>query len=222
MSGCSTNVSKILNWGIRVFPLIGSLCNPLRPYAGELDLIHGNIPNLPCSDEKDLSSGDDKGTFIKQKDLGAVPSDYSAWGLESQYAYLRGAYEVLRKGGSVVTLLGGRFPLNLTDELFKRCGLELMPEFSVGFKYQTQPEIDYVGYHEIEKRYGIEFDFFRYEEALGILKGNKILNPTFKHSGQEIKDMLRNARVSAGEALELHKKGIRCGHTVHLFRGRKN
>jgi hypothetical protein len=202
--------------------LTGSLCEPLIESGLKFDLIHGNVPNLICNDDKDLSSGDDKGTFIKSGILSEqIPEEYIKWGLGTQYEYLRGAYEVLNPGGSVVTMIGGRFPLRLVEKLFSDCKLKLESEFSVGFKWQTQPEPDFIGYRDLEKKMGAgeSFDFYVYDLAIEILEKKGFLNPTSILTGQEMKDLLSSARVSATYALTLHRKGIRCGHTVHLFRG---
>ncbi len=213
------NITKAVSK--EIIPLVGSLCDPLEIVSGQLDLIHGNVPNLVCDDNKNLSSGDDKGTFVKKGSIGRAPDELKSFALESQYAYLKGAYEVLRRGGSVITLMGGRVPIGLVSHLFCEAGLKLMPEFSVGFKEQTQPEQDYLGYAALEEKYGIEFDFYEFEDAMEILRRNKVSNPTFELSGEEIKDLLKETRVTATEALSLFKKGVRCGHTVHMFRGKK-
>jgi len=204
-------------------PLTGSLCDPLKQIACPgFDLIHGNVPNLICEDGRDLSSGNDKGTFVKEGAIKeAIPLEYVKWGLGTQYLYLKGAYDFLNKDGSVIAMIGGRFPLEITEKLFSDCNLKLMPEFSVGFKWQTQPEPDYDAYSQLENEYGVSFDFFPFDEALKILKKKNIDNPTPFYSGQQIKSFLKNIKVSATEAFELYKKGIKCGHTVHMFRGVK-
>ena len=218
VSNAFLNVKNALP-NFNVIPRIGSLCSPLLGDPYKFDLIHGNVPNLICDDGKDLSSGSDKGTFVKESLLTDIPEEYLKWALGTQYIFLKGAYNVLRKNGSIITIVGGRFPLEIVEKLFSDCNLKLAPEFSVGFKWQTQPEPDYLGYAELEGKYGIEFDFFLYEEALEILKQNGIENPTPSYTGNEVKDILADVLVSAKEALELHGKGIKCGHTVHMFRG---
>ncbi len=228
VNGARYNLLK--NWwqrpaGFIYTSLDGLFCEPLKigNCFKKFDLIHGNVPNLVCSNDKDLSSGDDRGTFIEQNSLihYDIPEKYLKWGLGANYAYLRGAKDSLAIGGSVVTVLGGRFPLGLVNDLFMDCGLTLMPEFSVGFKYQTQPEPNYVGYAELESKYGVEFDFFGFDEAVKLLEKEGINNPSFKHSGEEIKNLLGKYQVSAKRALKMHNLGKKCGHTVHMFRGLK-
>jgi hypothetical protein len=202
--------------------LTGSLCQPLKETDPKFDLVHGNVPNLICNNKKDLSSGSNKGTFVKESILNeAIPEDYLKWGLGTQYLYLKQASEILNKGGSVVTILGGRFPLEILSKLLNDCNLTLMPEFSTGFKWQTQPRPDYKGYAELEKKYGISFDFYLFDEAKKIMADKKIQNPTPYYNGKNLKNLFSDIRVSANQALELNKKGIKCGHTVHMIRGLK-
>jgi hypothetical protein len=220
-AGALDNVKKIFPVP-KFSALTGSLCEPLKKTGLKFDLIHGNVPNLICDDDKDLSSGDDKGTFVKSGILKEqIPEEYIKWGLGTQYEYLKGAYEVLNPGGSVVAMIGGRFPLHLVRKLFSDCNLKLEPEFSVGFKWQTQPEPDFIAYSELEKKFGVKFEFFLYNEAIKILKKEKIENPAPDLTGQEMKDLFMYIQVSATRALELYKLGVKCGHTVHLFRGTK-
>ena len=221
--GAFTNVENATPESIgNVIPLVGSLCDPLVKLGFKFDLIHGNVPNLVCSDERDLSLGDDKGTFIKTGILTeSIPKEYLEWALGTQYLFLKGGSSLLGKNGSIITMMGGRFRLSILEKLFSDCGLRLEPEFSTGFKFQTQPEPDYEGYAKLEEEHGVSFDFFRYFDSKKLLIQEGIGNPTHDYSGQQIKDLLKDFRVSSSEALELHKKGIVCGHTIHMFRGTK-
>ena len=72
-----------------------------------------------------------------------------------------------------------------------------------------------------EDQYGVEFEFYLYNEAMKLLKAKDINNPTSKVSGKGIKQLLKPYKVSAKKALELYYKKIKVGHTVHLFRGTK-
>lgn len=218
-TGALENVKKLFP-SPKFSVFTGSLCEPLKRSGMKFDLIHGNVPNLICEDNKDISSGNDKGTFVKSGILKEqIPEEYIKWGLGTQYEYLKGAYQVLNPCGSAVAMIGGRFPLHLTQKLFSDCNLKLEPEFSVGFKWQTQPEPDLIAYSELEKKFGIKFEFFLYDTAIKILKEKGFSNPTPYMTGQEMKDLFAYAQVSATDALALHRKGIKCGHTVHLFRG---
>lgn len=109
-------------------------------------------------------------------------------------------------------------PLSLVTELFRSCGLSVQ-EILVGFKEQTEAYEDFVGYHALEREYGVTFEFYRYQESMQRLQERNIINPTHLMPGEAIKKLLRPFQVTAGEALNLFQKGIPIGHTVHLFRG---
>ncbi len=207
---------------VAVFPLVGSFCEPIEQKGCTVDCVHGNIPNLPSTGEEDLNQGAEKGTFLEEESFQKYnpPKKLIAYALGSQYAYLQSASRVLNSGGSVVTELGGRMPWDVIQELFDSCGLR-MQEIVVGFKEQTEALIDFQGYHRIEKMFGSIFEFYRYEESKKMLRSKGFENPTWKMSGQEMKQLLAPYAVSAGEALELYSKGIAVGHTLHLLRGQK-
>jgi len=96
-----------------------------------------------------------------------------------------------------------------------------MEEVIVGFKEQTEALIDFMGYGKFEEEYGVSFEFYLYEESKKLIEEKKIENPTFTMKGDELKKLLEPYKVSSQRALELLKKDIAVGHTVHLFRGLK-
>lgn len=202
-------------------PLVGSFCEPIEKAKYKVDLVHGNIPNLPSTGEEDLSLGAEKGTFLSSSlyEGYSPPEKFVGWAMGAQFAYLSSAKKVLNEGGSVITELGGRMPLDVVEELFAACGYKIMKEVVVGFKEQTEALIDFMGYHRMEKDHGVTFEFYRFQESQKILAKHGFSNPTNTMSGKEIKKILEPYKVSAGEAVELYHKNIPVGHTVHLFRG---
>ncbi len=208
---------------MKITPLVGSFCEPIEKEKLFVDFVHANIPNLPSTGKEDLSKGAEKGTFLDSSLYNQYnpPQKFIKWALGAQYAYLQSAKKVLKRGGSVITELGGRVPLNVVKELFDECDLE-MSEVIVGFKEQTEALIDFIGYGKFEEEYGIEFEFYLYNECKKLIEERNIENPTSSVSGKEIKELLRPYKISSKKALELYKKGITIGHTVHLFRGIKS
>ena len=203
-----------------MIPLVGSFCEPMEDAGYTVDFVHANIPNLPATGEEDLSKGAEKGTFLPAMlyEKYNPPQKYVAWALGAQFAYLRSARQVVRSGGSVITELGGRVPFSIIRQLFSDVGLEFS-EVIVGFKEQTEALIDFLGYSRFEREFGVSFDFYLYNESQELLRQKGVRNPSPDVAGEELKEMLERYRVSAGEALELHDKGIPVGHTVHVFRG---
>jgi len=202
--------------------LVGLFCEPFQENKIKLDLVHGNIPNLPTTGDENLSDGDQKGSFAPSNYYVKYnpPQIFVDWALPAQCAYLKSAYSVLRDGGSVIMELGGRVPFVVIKDLFDQCGFKV-EELVVGFKRQTEAEINFVGYHRNEIQYGVSFDYYLYEESHNLLASKQIKNPTNQYKAEEIKKMLGQYRVSAGEAIELYKKNIEVGHIVHLLRGTK-
>jgi len=212
----------VSNKDLEIVPVVGSFCEPIESLGEKVEFVHGNIPNLPASGSEDLTKGAEKGTFLMVGTYAGYnpPEKFLGWALGAQYAYLQSAKPILVSGGSVITELGGRIPLEVIQDLFETCGYRL-EEIVVGFKEQTEALIDFEGYHRLEKQYGTSFEFYRYDEAKGLLESRGIANPTHAIQGIEIKSMLAPYKVSAGEALALHHQGVAVGHTVHLFRGIK-
>lgn len=214
------NFSKDMD--VEITPLVGSFCEPIEKAGYKVDFVHGNIPNLPASGTEDLSQGAEKGTFLPAPlyEKYAPPEKFVGWALGAQYAYLKSAKAVLKDGGTLITELGGRVPMSVVSDLFEATGLKL-EEVVVGFKEQTEALIDFIGYHRMEKKYGVEFEFYLFDESKALLKQKGCSNPTTEISGKEMKAQLEPYKVSARKALNLHKQGITVGHTVHLFRGIK-
>ncbi|MEJ0054059.1 MAG: hypothetical protein WDN10_05075 [bacterium] len=210
----------ITNKDLTITPVVGSFCEPIEKTGKKVEFVHGNIPNLPATGEEDLTKGAEKGTFLMVGTYEGYhpPEEFLGWALGAQYAFLQSAKNILVEGGSIITELGGRMPLEEVRKLFAACGYR-MEEVVVGFKEQTEALIDFEGYHRLEEAYGTSFDFYRYTESKEALHQAGIENPSFQVSGEEVKKLLTPFKVSAGEAAELYHQGIPVGHTVHLFRG---
>ncbi|MDO8594814.1 MAG: 50S ribosomal protein L11 methyltransferase [bacterium] len=202
--------------------LVGSFCEPFTEQRLHADLIHANIPNLPAAKGADLSGGAEKGTFLRPELYEGYnpPAKYIEWALGAQYAYLQSAKEALTKGGSVLAEVGGRVPLSLLKDLFTDNGFSF-EEALVGFKEQTEAEMDFRGYHAFEREYGLAFDFYRYRHALGALRQYGVTGNIVDMSGKELKELLAPYKVDAGKAFELCRIGSPIGHTVHILKGTK-
>ncbi|MDO8620549.1 MAG: hypothetical protein Q7R64_04360 [bacterium] len=223
VAGASRNIRRNLpkRSRVKIEPFIGSFCEPLVERGVRADIVFANIPNLPAAQGADLSGGAEKGTFLRPELYEGYhpPQKYIKWALGAQYAYLMSAKDALTERGSVFTEVGGRVPLALLSELFEETGYRA-EEVLVGFKEQTEPLIDFLGYRAFEEEYGVAFDFYKYEPALATLeefgKGNII-----QESGEVCKTALERHRVTAGEAVQLFHRQVAVGHTVHIIKGTK-
>lgn len=223
VSGAMSNLRLLIKQtGVELTALVGSLAEPLKVLPFKLDLIYGNIPNLPAADGKLLASGADKGTFMRPELFNKYlpPRQYIKWALGTQYAYLQSGSSILSKGGSILTELGGRVPFSIIKQLFTDCNLEFT-EILVGFKEQAEALADFEGYHKFEKLYAVEFDFYLLDESKAAMAKYGVGNPTSAISGEKLKSLLEPFKVNAGQALELFHRGILVGHTVHIFRGQR-
>jgi len=221
LKGAQANIlSTAKQYQTTFLQLIKSFTEPMQALPFKFNVIYGNIPNLPSKVGQDLKFGDEKGTFLPIDTFQKYgpPPEFAKWAMAAQYAYLQSAKKVLKAGGSILTELGGRMPLETVQKLFDTCGFK-MDEILVGFKEQTEPLMDFAGYHEFENRYGVKFDFYKYEESKKLMEEKGITNPTNLISGENLKKLLAPFKVNAGQALELFKQGIAVGHTVHIFRG---
>ena len=178
-------------FGMEIIPQVGLFCEPMEELDFKLDFIHANIPNLPTAGDEDLSKGDEKGSFAPPDYYEKYnPShDFIQWALPAQYAYLQSAKKVLKPGGSVIAEVGGRMPFHILEKLFEDCDLKL-EELVVGFKRQTEAEINFNGYHRNEAEFGVSFEYYRYGESVVVLEKAGFENPTYKLSGHEVKELL--------------------------------
>lgn len=222
VESAAKNIRKTTRQNIEIIPLVGSYCEPLEKATLGADVIYGNIPNLPSSNDIDLSRGAEKGTFVPTSlyENYKPPGEFVVWAMGSQFAFLQSAKKVLSENGSVVTALGGRMPLKVVNDLFAQCKLNIS-EILVGFKVQTEALIDFQGYYNLEKEHSISFEFYPYHESTKILKEKVISNPSNNTNGEDLKKLLDPLVITAGRAIELYGQKVGVGHTVHLFRGTK-
>lgn len=223
LDGTITNIKGATpNLNYELVPLVGLFCEPIEDAGYKVDFVHANIPNLPTTGEEDLSKGDEKGSFAPPEyyEKYQPKVEFIHWALAAQYAYLQSAKKVLKPGGSVIAELGGRIPFSLIEDLFASCDLELQ-EVIVGFKEQTEALINFAGYHQNEVQFGVAFEYYLYKEGKEIFEKNNLQNPNYEISGKELKQLLEPYKLTAGQAIDAYKKGIKIGHVVHLLRGVK-
>ena len=210
------NVKKY-SAGKKVDALDGSLCQPLIQRGLKVDLMYENLPNIP--DGEWVSSGYKQASLYNPLLLPAA-SDKLVRDclLESHYSLLKEAKYVLNPGGSVICSIGGRVPNKLLAGMIEGLGYKY-GELVAGFKRQTEPWEVIPGYAKSEKS-GIEFDFYKYDEAVRHFQLIGIRNPFAGLSGDKLKDLLIPYRISAREALKLYEQNTNyaIGHTVHMIR----
>ena len=139
------------------------------------------------------------------------------YSLLSQLGFILSAKEKLNEKGILITLIGGRIPSSVIDELFVRADVKAKKLF-IAFMKQSDPEF-VEQYAKIEKQKGANFMFYDYDKALKIIEniwGIKVPDIINKEEN-EIRDLLQPALVNANQAFELHKQGKDIGHLAYAF-----
>ncbi len=205
--------------GINLIALQGSLCKPLKSRGIRVDLIYENLPNIPDADN--IIEGYRRSSRFEAGSISVGNEKMKKYLLESHFASLIEAKESLNSRGSVICSIGGRVPYDLLHGMIQSAGYS-SEELLAGFKVQTEPEEVFPGYAKAE-RGGVDFDFFRYNEAVESLKNNEMEEPFIELRGDELKNLLGPYRISAKESLELYDKdpSYKIGHTVHMIRAIK-
>jgi methylase of polypeptide subunit release factors len=203
----------------RVYSFRSNLCDELIKRRVKVDLVYGNLPNVPSSEN--LSIGIRSASFYKQDTTkNKINPVFNKYLLEMQSLFLRSAKEVLHKGGMVIPIIGGRVPYRLFQKMFEEEGYSF-EEICSGFKLQTEIPEMLPAYEEYEDKNEVCFDFYLYNECKELLRENGISNPTANIKGDELKEILKEFKVSAHKALQLSKSGVEIGHTCHVFKGVK-
>ncbi|MEK7623652.1 MAG: hypothetical protein AAB408_03210 [Patescibacteria group bacterium] len=191
----------------------GDLCLPLIENKITVDLVYANIPNIP-SDQPKFEAKDSASFYQKRNEN--CPEIFEKYLLTLQYLFLAEAKQVVNKGGAVIDAIGGRVPYKILEGLFVSNGYAF--EELVGiFKIQTEPNYILKSYAEVEQKYNVEFDFYKYEDAQKYWL--KIEDK--KLGGPELKSELQKYRINATHAYnEYIKNNQPFGHVVHILCGK--
>lgn len=200
------------NTSAEVLALHGSLLQPLRREGLSMDLIYANLPNLPSLEP--VGAGQASASFYPAGMLHAS-GETEAYCLAMQVAAIQGAGAVLNGGGSLLLNFGARVPLHLLRQEVERNDLIYQELFS-GVKRQTQAGEVLPGYAAAEQKHGVQFDFYSFENS-----GVPDDVGDFAGGTDSLKDLLTSFRVSATEALALHKQGKSVHHAVQVIRAMK-
>ncbi|MFH1256703.1 MAG: hypothetical protein V1494_05440 [Candidatus Diapherotrites archaeon] len=204
--------------GLEVTALSGNLTAPLVEKEVECDLVYANLPNIPLWSESQ-KKGFGLSTFYNPGAVDRVPSKIGDYLLGLQYRFLRSAPASLSKKGSVVQLIGGRFPVKIFDALFKRTEFEL-ESLCLGFKPQTEAKEVLEGYSRAEKQNGVEFIFYDYARGLKRLRALGESNLVVGKKMFFLEKELGDFAFTATQALKEFKGGKRIGHSCHVLRGK--
>ncbi len=212
----------------KVIALTGSLLEPLIEQRIAVNLVYANLPILPNGG--DLVQGYrrasryDKGLF----DAAKTEDWIKKYLLESYYALLLQAKDVLTPRGSVICSIGGRIPYSIIEQVVEKAGFKA-EELLTCFKVQTEPWEVLPGCADAEKD-GVTFDFYRYDEAVAALRnhrmesGKSLDEPFIDLYKEELRKIIEPYKITAKQAHEMYLKNnyTKIGHVVHMVRAVKN
>lgn len=189
------NAKTIIGKKAEVQTFLGDLCKPLIQRKIRVDLVYGNLPNIP-SDEPPLDGKKSASMFVK-RDIQDCPDIFVKYQLILQYIFLKEAKNIVNPEGYVVDVLGDRVPHEVLEQLFTTNGYKVNELMNI-YKAQSEPEEVLDGYVKAEREYGIEFDFYDHEKA----KPEWMRIQNLKLSGSEIKESLKSFRLTATQAFK--------------------
>ena len=194
----------------------GDLLKPLvrGGVSPRYDLIYENLPNIPVDDAGEVASARKSSGHIPPRQE-TVPALMRKNLLALHYVALLEARNFLEPGGAVLSLLGGRIPLEVFGELGRLAGYR--SEILIyGWKIQTDPE-EIIGGHlrQQEEGYG-PYHFYRAARLAEVFEGVSL--ETSGAAAQAIERQLAPDALSPSEALDAWKRGEVIGHTVVALR----
>jgi SAM-dependent methyltransferase len=190
-----------------------------REYPGDssFDLIYENLPNVP--EGADLLDGIRAASCYSPDCYCSDPAG-DRYLLTLHYNCLLQARDHLRSGGWIVAMIGGRVPWPVIEDLFARAGFRATV-LHFGLKTQTEPGVVLDGYARAERNGSPPFTYYHPVEACsGILARHltELADPSDLRV-EELNARLEPYRVSAGDALQIHRRGERVCHSVYAVGG---
>jgi len=192
---------------------VGDLFEPLRkenPAENpRFDIIYENLPNVPLADDKEIQQSHNSAQYYEQRKE-SIPEDVHNALLDLHYLALQQAPEFLEENGAVLSLIGGRVPLDTIINLGKEAGVH-SEVLTYIWKVQILEEDVIGGYAKYEERGYGPFIFYRADDLERAFAG-----VSFEESGKrahEIEKSLENLRLNATQAYALWKTGVTIGNT---------
>ena len=189
-----------------------------EPLPEDIDLIVFSPSPLMVADSSLLTKGLARTTLTERelylKHAQGSTDILSKWSVLPWCVFLSQAKKKLSQKGIILGLYSGRIPFEAIKEAYDRAGLQLSV-IKIIVKRQQDP-IYLKEYAEYEQSFlgDDTFDFYPYEEAQKILRENGVPMPGVSDfSDEEIKQALREIKISATEA---HKQALAGKDVAHL------
>ncbi|HEY0329641.1 MAG TPA: hypothetical protein VGC77_11135 [Rhodopseudomonas sp.] len=191
----------------------GDLLSPLRERGLRFDVVYENLPNLPLAEAGHIEVGRTSAAFIPPRGE-AVPDFVKEWLLVLHYLALVEARDLLNPGGTVVSVIGARLPLEILSRMAVAAGYT--PAFlTYSWKVQADP-VDVIGSYAQWQRGGL--GPFYFYPAARLAEAFAVLDPQDAgRNALSIEASLKPARLDAVEAWDAFQRGERIGHTVAVL-----
>lgn len=195
----------------------GDLLEPLAPDDAappRYDLIYENLPNIPVADaEEAVAARKSAGHIPPRKET--VPPLMRRNLLALHTIALQKARDFLTPGGAVLSLLGGRIPLDVFLEMGRLTGYRA-EILTYGWKIQTDPE-DIIGGHLKQQRAGFgPYHFYRASRLAEVFA--RVSLEDSGANARAIERQLTPDALDPEDALAAWRQGEAIGHTVVALR----
>ncbi|ORX77225.1 hypothetical protein BCR32DRAFT_186209, partial [Anaeromyces robustus] len=192
----------------------GDLFAPLRKDHPRFDVIYENLPNVPLDENKEVEDSRNSGHYLEKREE-RIPKEVHAAMLDLHYLAIQQAGEFLEDNGIILSLIGGRVPLDTITSLGQKADVD-SKILSYKWKVQSEPEDVIGGYAKQEENGYGPFIFYRAEDLKKAFEGI-----SFEESGEKahnIEKSLEDKKLTATEAFKLWKAGESIGHTVVVLK----
>lgn len=187
----------------------GDLLSPLQDHRARFDVIYENLPNVPLARDADMEQERVSSGFFPPRPE-PIPDSVRDSLLSLHYVALLQARDFLAPGGVVLSMLGGRVPLQGILDMARQAGYR--GDFlTYGWKIQAQAEGIVDGYADWQ-RHGLgPFHFYRFDDLERVFAG---IDPvTAASRALDIERALLPFSIDAADAADVVARGEKIGHT---------
>jgi hypothetical protein len=137
--------------------------------------------------------------------------------LTLHYNLLLEARDHLEPGGRVVAMIGGRVPWGVIADLCARAGFEASV-LHFGLKTQSEPDVVLEGYAAAERDGAPPFIYYHSADACAaaLAREAEETEGDRERRVERLNAALEPCRISARDALRLHRSGERVLHSVYV------
>jgi methylase of polypeptide subunit release factors len=193
----------------------GDLLSPLASYGSRYDLIYENLPNVPLQNAEAIAEKRVSSAYVPPRKE-ALPGLVKQKMLDLHFLALQQSPGFLRPGGSVLSCLGARVPLQVFLSLGELAGFS-SSILTYGWKVQDDASLIQAYAQHQENGYG-PFHYYRADQLQRVFSA---IDPAT--SGAEalrIERELQPLQLDPVAAIRAHEAGERIGHTVAVLESR--